>query len=263
MTASVPLARRVAAEFTGTAALAVVVVGSGIQAAELTRDVGLRLLANSLATVFGLGVLIVLLGPVSGAHFNPVVTLAAWGRGRRERGGPRLPEVAAYLSAQVAGAVGGAMLAGAMFTRPLVDFSAQERYGGHLWLGEAVATCGLVLLVFGLARTGRAQVAPVAVAAYIGAAIWFTSSGGFANPALTVGRSFTDTFTGIAPGSVVPFVAAQLAGTALGLALVTVLFGRTAPVATGTTVVYSSAGRPPRTTGPAPGPPTGAAASPH
>ncbi|MFH8367814.1 aquaporin [Streptomyces sp. NPDC018031] len=228
MSASVPPARAVAAEFVGTAALAAVVVGSGIQAAALSADVGVRLLANSLATVFGLGGLIALLGPVSGAHFNPVVTLAAWWSGRRGGDGPGLREVAAYLPAQTAGAVCGAELADAMFAEPLARFATQDRFAGHLWLGEAVATCGLVLMALGLARAGLARLVPVVVAGYIGAAIWFTSSGSFANPALTVGRSFTDTFTGIAPGSVAPFVAAQFAGALAGVALVALLFGRPA-----------------------------------
>ncbi|WP_329289709.1 aquaporin [Streptomyces pseudovenezuelae] len=231
MNASVPLARRAAAEAVGTASLVAVVVGSGIQASELTRDIGVQLLANSLATVFGLGVLITLLGPVSGAHFNPVVTLAAWFAGRRTADGPGPREVAAYVPAQIAGAIAGAVLADAMFARPLVHWSAHDRSAGHLWLGEVVATAGLVWLVLGLARAGRAQSAPVAVASYIGAAYWFTSSTSFANPAVTIGRAFTDTFAGIAPSSVAPFLAAQLAGAGLGLVLVAVTFGRPTPTA--------------------------------
>ena len=229
MTDQAPLSRRVAAEAVGTAVLVAVVVGSGIQATELSPDVGVQLLANSLATVFGLGVLILLLGPVSGAHFNPVVTLAAWWTGRRAGAGPGLREVAAYLPAQTVGAVGGSILANAMFARPLVKWSTHDRYAGHLWLGEVVATAGLVLLILGLARTGRARFAPVAVASWIGAAYWFTSSTSFANPAVTVGRAFTDTFAGIAPASLPPFVAAQLLGAAVGLGLVTALFGASRP----------------------------------
>ncbi|GAA2812455.1 MIP/aquaporin family protein [Kitasatospora aburaviensis] len=203
-------------------------VGSGIQATELSQDVGVQLLANSLATVFGLGVLIALLGPVSGAHFNPVVTLAAWWTGRRGGEGPTAREVAAYVPAQIAGAIGGAVLADAMFAEPLVRWSAHDRSAPHLWLGEVVATAGLVLLVFGLARAGRAHLAPVAVASYIGAAYWFTSSTSFANPAVTIGRAFTDTFAGIAPASVPAFIGAQLVGLVVGVALVAVLFGRPA-----------------------------------
>ncbi|MFF6982529.1 aquaporin [Streptomyces sp. NPDC008343] len=224
MTAS--LGRRTAAEALGTGLLVTVVVGSGIQATALSPDIGVQLLANSLATVFGLAVLITLLGPVSGAHFNPAVTLAAWFTGRRAGTGPSLREVAAYVPAQVAGAIGGAILADAMFARPLVRFSTHERFAGHLWLGEVVATAGLILLVLGLGRIGRVSVTPAAVAAYIGAAYWFTSSTSFANPAVTVGRAFTDTFAGIAPTSVAPFVAAQLVGAALGLGAVTVVYGR-------------------------------------
>lgn len=232
-----PLARRATAEAVGSAALVAVVVGSGIQATELSRDVGVQLLANSLATVFGLGVLIALLGPVSGAHFNPVVTLAAWFTGHRGGDGPTGRDVAAYVPAQVAGAVTGALLADAMFDRPLVQWSTHERSAGHLWLGEVVATGGLVLLVLGLSRIGRDRLAPVAVASYIGAAYWFTSSTSFANPAVTVGRAFTDTFAGIAPASVAGFVAAQLVGGVLGLMLVAGVFGRR-----GTTPAPATAG---------------------
>ncbi|MEV7239278.1 MIP/aquaporin family protein [Streptomyces sp. NPDC051020] len=220
-----PLGRRVVAEAIGTGLLVAVVVGSGIQATELSHDVGVQLLANSLATVFGLGVLIALLGPVSGAHFNPAVTLAAWFTSRRTPGGFALRDAAAYVPAQIAGAIGGAILADAMFAKPLMKLSTHDRSTGHLWLGEVVATAGLILLVFGLGRIGRASLAPAAVASYIGAAYWFTSSTSFANPAVTVGRAFTDTFAGIAPGSVAPFIAAQLLGAALGLAVVSAVYG--------------------------------------
>lgn len=222
MSGTASLRRRSVVEGLGTAALVAVVVGSGIQAAELTQDVGLRLLANCLATVLGLGVLISLLGPVSGAHFNPAVTLAARFAGE----GLSLRDIAAYVPAQIAGAIGGAVLADAMFGRPLVEFSTHDRSAGHLWLAEVVATAGLVWLVFGLHRAGRAHLAPVLVASYIGAAYWFTSSTSFANPAVTIGRAFTDTFAGIAPASVAPFIGAQLLGAAAGLALVAVTFGR-------------------------------------
>lgn len=223
------LARRALAEGVGTAALVTVVVGSGIQAAELSRDVGVQLLANSLATVFGLGVLIALLGPVSGAHFNPVVTLAVWFSGRTSGDALTARELTAYISAQIVGAVAGSVLADAMFAEPLVKWSTHDRSAGHLWLGETVATAGLVLLIFGLTRTGRTHLAPAAVALFIGSAYWFTSSTSFANPAVTIGRAFTDTFAGIAPASVPAFVVAQLVGGAIGLALVAVLFGRPHP----------------------------------
>ncbi|WP_030761175.1 MULTISPECIES: aquaporin [unclassified Streptomyces] len=244
MSAPASLRRRATVEGLGTAALVAVVVGSGIQATALTQDVGTQLLANSLATVFGLGVLIALLGPVSGAHFNPAVTLAAWLTGRRTGDGPALREVAAYLPAQVLGAIAGAVLADAMFGRPLVGFSTHDRFAGHLWLAEVVATAGLVWLVFGLARAGRAHLAPLLVAAYIGAAYWFTSSTSFANPAVTIGRAFTDTFAGIAPTSVLPFLAAQLVGAAAGLGLVALCFGHPATPGAGEAVVPHGEQRP-------------------
>ncbi len=168
--------------------------------------------------------------PVSGAHFNPVVTLAAWFTGRRDPAGLALRDVASYVPAQITGAIGGAALADAMFAKPLVKLSTNDRLAGHLLLGEVVATAGLILVVFGLSRIGRAALAPAAVASYIGAAYWFTSSTSFANPAVTIGRTFTDTFAGIAPASVAPFVAAQLLGAVLGLGAVAVVYGRPAPV---------------------------------
>ncbi|NUR00711.1 MAG: antitoxin [Streptomyces sp.] len=182
------------------------------------------------------GALIVLLGPVSGAHFNPVVTLATWFTGRRAGDGLTTRNLAAYVPAQIAGAIAGAVLADAMFGRPLVRWSTHDRSAGHLLLGEIVATAGLILLIFGLARVSRAHLAPVAVASYIGAAYWFTSSTSFANPAVTIGRAFTDTFAGIAPGSVAPFVVAQTVGAVLGLFLVAALFGRPAPAQADTSV---------------------------
>ncbi|MCZ4118058.1 aquaporin [Streptomyces sp. H39-S7] len=216
--------RRAAAELIGTAALVTVVVGSGIQATRLSQDVGVQLLANALATALGLWVLITLLAPVSGAQLNPVVTLADWWTAR---GGPSaygVRTVALYAGAQTIGAIAGSMLANAMFDHPLISWSTHDLSAGHLLLGETVATTGLVLIVTGLVRSGRARSAPAAVATYIGAACWFTPSGSFANPAATVGRSFSDTFTGIAPGSLPGFIAAQLTGTVLGLAAATALF---------------------------------------
>ncbi|WP_030198595.1 MIP/aquaporin family protein [Streptomyces sp. NRRL S-87] len=219
-----PLIARAAAELVGTAALVAVVVGSGIQATKLTDDVALQLLADSTATVFGLGVLIALLGPVSGAHFNPAVTLAEWWTARRGGSGVTPREVAVYVPSQVAGAITGAILADAMFGEPLVKWSTHDRSAGSLLLGEVVATAGLILLIFGLAKTDRLRFAPVAVASYIGAAYWFTSSTSFANPAVTIGRAFTDTFAGIAPSSVPGFIGMQLVGVIVGLALVAVIF---------------------------------------
>lgn len=207
------LARRASAEFAGTGLLVAAVVGSGITASRLSpHDTGLQLLENAIATALALGALIPTFGPVSGAHFNPVVSLADWWLGRRARTGLTAADLAGYAGAQIAGAIAGAVLADLMFGLPAVVWSHTHRNGGQLWLAEVVATGGLVLLIFALARSGRAGVAPAAVSAYIGAAYWFTSSTSFANPAVTVGRAFTDTFAGIAPGSVLGFVAAQLLG---------------------------------------------------
>ncbi|MEV1248741.1 MIP/aquaporin family protein [Nonomuraea sp. NPDC050022] len=223
----IPLPRRLLAEFLGTALLVTVVVGSGIMAQTLSpHDVGLQLLENSTATVFGLAVLIVTLGPVSGAHFNPVVSLADWWQGRQGGAGLSGGELGGYITVQVLGAIAGSILANAMFDKPAITWSTHERASAHLWLGELVATAGLLLVIFCLARTGRTAVAPAAVAGYIGAAYWFTSSTSFANPAVTIGRAFSDTFAGIAPTSVPGFIAAQLMGGAVGLLLVHGLFGR-------------------------------------
>jgi glycerol uptake facilitator-like aquaporin len=219
-----PLWRRAVAELLGTGLLVAVVVGSGIAAQQLSPgDVGLQLLQNSTATVLGLTVLILVFGPVSGAHFNPVVSLADWFLGRRSGSGLTLPDVGAYVTAQMAGAIGGSVLANAMFDVG-TSISAKERAtSGHL-LGEVVATAGLILLVFALAATKRGALAAPAVGAYIGAAYWFTSSTAFANPAVTAGRIFSDTFAGIAPGSAPAFVVAQLLGAAVGLGLLLLLF---------------------------------------
>lgn len=204
--------------------LVTVVVGSGIAAQRLSTDVGLQLLENSIATAFGLAVLILLLGPVSGAHFNPAVSLADALLGRCTRAGLSLPLLALYISAQIIGGIGGALLANAMFAVP-AGISTTDRATPATVLAEVVATAGLVLLIIGLARTGRSvPVVAAAVGAYIGAAYWFTSSTSFANPAVTIGRVFTDTFAGIAPGSVLPFLGAQLVGAAAGIALAVLLF---------------------------------------
>jgi glycerol uptake facilitator-like aquaporin len=211
-------------EFVGTALLVTVVVGSGIMATQLSNDVGIQLLANSTATALGLPVLILIFGPVSGAHFNPVVSIADWWLGRRDRSGLSTTQLAGYVPAQVAGAIGGAVLADLMFGHAAIAWSRHERSTAGLWLGEVVATTGLVLLIFALARSGRPNLTPAAVGAYIGAAYWFTSSTSFANPAVTIGRAFTDTFAGIAPASVPGFVAAQLVGLVAGVALLLVLY---------------------------------------
>jgi glycerol uptake facilitator-like aquaporin len=216
--------RRLLAEFVGTALLVAAVVGSGIMAATLSpHDVGLQLLENSVATAFALGALILIFGPISGAHFNPVVSAADWFLGRRTRTGLSATDLGGYILAQTAGAIGGSILANLMFDLAAVDFSGKDRSAGHLWLGELVATTGLILLIFALARSGRASVAPAAVGADIGAAYWFTSSTSFANPAVTIGRAFTDTFAGIAPASVPGFIAAQLVGLLVGVGLLLAL----------------------------------------
>ena len=232
-----PLFRRLVAEFLGSGLLVTVVVGSGIAAESLSpSDVGLQLLQNSLATVFGLAVLILAFGPVSGVHFNPVVSVVDWLLGRRGGTGLSGREVVAYGSAQVAGGILGAVLANVMFDLPAVQIATTGRVSVGRGVGEVVATAGLVLLIFALARTGRAALSAASVGAYIGAAYWFTSSTSFANPAVTVGRMFSDTFAGIAPGSVPLFIAAQLAGAGLGFALVQLLFPD-ASIAAGRAVV--------------------------
>jgi glycerol uptake facilitator-like aquaporin len=222
------------AEFLGTGLLVVVVVGSGIAAQKLSRDGGLQLLENSVVTALGLSVLILILGPISGGHFNPLVSVTDWLFGRRQGRGLPGRDVAAYLPAQLGGAVAGCILANAMFAQPLVHWSSHDRRGGHLWLGEVVATAGLLLVIVALARPGRSAQLPWAVGAYIGAAYWFTSSTSFANPAVTVGRAFTDTFAGIAPGSVPGFVGAEVVGAAVALGLAAALYpARSAPAPDG------------------------------
>lgn len=223
-TAPQPLGRRLLAELLGTGLLVTVVVGSGIAAARLSPgDIGIQLLENSTATVFGLAILILVLGPVSGAHFNPVVTVADWFLSRRAPEGFSARHIWPYLVAQSAGAVAGALLANAMFGVG-TTFSDQGRAGWGQLLGEVVATAGLVLLIFSLVRTDRVALVAPAVGVYIGAAYWFTSSTSFANPAVSIGRMFSDTFAGIAPSSVPAFVVAQLIGAAIGVGLVLALY---------------------------------------
>jgi len=219
------LFRPLLAEFVGTALLVTVVVGSGIAAAQLSPDdVGLQLLENSTATVFGLAVLILMFGPISGAHFNPVVSAADWLLGRRAGTGINAATVGAYTGVQILGGVCGAVLANVMFDRTAFELATKDRITiGHL-VGEVVATAGLIALIFALARTERAALSAAAVGAYIGAAYWFTSSTSFANPAVTIGRMFSDTFAGIAPGSAPGFIAAQIVGALIGLALIVVLY---------------------------------------
>lgn len=217
MTSTLP--RRLAAEATGTALLAAVVVGSGIAAQRLSTDVGLQLLENSVATGAGLVALILTFGWVSGAHFNPVVTMA-----EVAFGGLRAAEGAAYAMAQVAGACLGTVVANLMFDLPAVTASAHVRSGGPIWLGEVVATFGLLAIILGVVRSGRGELAAYAVAGYIAAAYWFTSSTSFANPAIAVGRSLTDTFAGIAPRSVPGFVLAEVVGAVAAIAFARFVF---------------------------------------
>ena len=209
------LGQRVVAEATGTALLVAVVVGSGIAAERLSPDdVGLQLLENSTATAGGLVALILAFGAVSGAHFNPVVSLAD-----RIFGHLTTQELGAYAAAQVAGACLGSVVANLMFDLDAVTFSTHERATSGLWLGEVVATFGLLVVILGVVRSGRSSAAPYAVAGYIAAAYWFTSSTSFANPAVTIGRTLTDTFAGIEPASAPGFVVAQVAGAASAIAL--------------------------------------------
>jgi arsenate reductase len=208
--------RRCLAEFVGAAFLVAVVVGSGIAAQRLSPgDVGLQLFENAAATAAGLVALILALGPVSGAHFNPVVSLAARAFGRLST-----KDTVAYAASQIAGACVGAMVANLMYALPAVELSTKARTGGGIWLAEVVATLGLLLVIRGSAPAR----APLAVGGYIGAAYFFTSSTSFANPAVTVGRMLTDTFAGIEPASAPAFVAAQLVGLAVALGLVKGLF---------------------------------------
>ena len=215
-------ARKAVAEGLGTGLLVAAVVGSGIAAQRLSpNNVGLQLLENSTATAGALVALILAFGSVSGAHFNPVVSLAD-----RWFGGLSSRELSVYVIAQVIGGCLGAMVANLMFDIPAIDVSTKARTGGDLWLAEVVATLGLLLVIFGVVRAGRAALAPFAVAGYIAAAYWFTSSTSFANPAVTVARTLSNTFAGIKPSSVPAFIVAQLIGGALAIAIAWFLLSR-------------------------------------
>ncbi len=219
------LPRRLLAEFLGSAFLTATVIGSGIAAAELSPgDTGLQLFENAAATAAGLFTFILIFGPISGAHFNPVVSLvdAAFGGLRRRH-------LAPYIGAQVAGCIAGAVTANAMFGLAAVSISTHHRASPAHLFAEVVATVGLLLVIFSLARTRRGALAPAAVGAYIGAAYFFTSSTSFANPAIDVGRMFSDTFAGIAPSSVPAFVAFQLLGAVVGFGLIAVLYPKITP----------------------------------
>jgi glycerol uptake facilitator-like aquaporin len=216
----VALGRRLLAELLGSAFLAAVVIGSGIAAQRLSpSDTGLELLENAAATAAGLFAVILMFGPVSGGHFNPVVSLAD-----AAFGGLSWRDAVAYLPAQVAGCIGGAVVANLMFAGAAVSVSGKDRASAAHFLSEIVATLGLLLVIFALARSGRSRSAPAAVGAYIGAAYFFTSSTSFANPAITIGRMFSATFAGIAPASVPSFIAAQVIGGALAVLVIRALY---------------------------------------
>jgi glycerol uptake facilitator-like aquaporin len=220
MTDTPPLARRLLAELLGSALLAAVVIGSGIAAQTLSpHDLGLELLEAAAATATGLYAIILMFGPVSGGHFNPVVSLVD-----RSFGGLSWRDALAYVPTQVAGCMIGAVVANGMFARAAISVSTHHRASPAHMLAEAIATAGLIVLIFALARTQRTATAPAAVGAYIGAAYWFTSSTSFANPAITVGRMFSNTFAGIAPASAPAFIAAQAVGGLLALLAVRTLY---------------------------------------
>ncbi|MGQ0833269.1 MAG: aquaporin [Microthrixaceae bacterium] len=220
-----PLPAKALAEGLGAALLVAAVVGSGIAAQRLSPDdVGLQLLENSTATVGALAALILALGPVSGAHFNPVVTLAELVTGKITG-----RAAVAYIGAQVLGASAGAVLANLMFDLPAVTLSTHDRITAATFLAEVVATFGLLTIIFGVVRSGRLTAVPIAVAGYIGAAYWFTSSTSFANPAVTIARTLTDTFAGIRPASAPGFVAAQVVGAAIAVTCAWVLFPEPEP----------------------------------
>ena len=206
--------KKLLGEYLGTLLLVAIVVGSGIMATDLTKDVGLQLLINTVATVFGLYVLITIIAPISGAHFNPVVSLVDLINGKLKIG-----SFLQYSIVQTLGAISGAVLANAMFSHPLIETATKVRSGGNLYLGEIVATAGLILIINLLVSQERLALIPVIVASWIGSAYFFTSSTSFANPAVTIGRSFSDSFAGIAPSSISIFIAAQILGAIIGLAL--------------------------------------------
>src|SRR6201986_2854477 len=234
-----PLVRRALAEFLGSAFLAATVIGSGIAAARLSPgDTGLQLLENAAATATGLFTFILMFGPISGAHFNPVVSLVD-----SALGGLRPRDLLAYVPAQVAGCIVGAVVANAMFGLAAISISTTHRASPSHLLAEVVATLGLLLVIFSLARTRRGSVAPAAVGAYIGAAYFFTSSTSFANPAIDIGRMFSDTFAGIAPASVPAYIVVQILGGALAVVVIRALSPRLTPEQAASIVVPHEARR--------------------
>lgn len=214
-----PVVRKLTAEFVGTAFLLAAVVGSGIMAENLTDDVGLQLLQNAFATAGVLAALILALGPSSGAHFNPAVTLAD-----RVFGGIDTSTAIAYVAAQTAGGIVGVISANVMFDLSAVDWSTKDRSGGHLVFAEGIATLGLLLVIFGVVRSGRPHMAAFSVGGYIAGAYYFTSSTSFANPAVTVARMFSDTFAGIEPASAPGFIAAQIVAVGVAVVLIRAIY---------------------------------------
>ena len=200
------------AEFFGTAMLVCVVVGSGIMGTTLSTDAGVALLINTVSTVLALALIIAVLAPVSGAHLNPVVTVIEW-----SKKSVRAVDAFFMVLAQVAGAIAGSVVAHAMFELPLLSLGTQQRFNPGTGIGEIIATAGLVIVIYVFAMRNRAQIIPVVVAGWIGSAYFFTSSTSFANPAVTVGRMFTDTFAGISPTAVLPFILAQGLGAIVGV----------------------------------------------
>ena len=239
------LGRRLVAEFLGSAFLAAVVIGSGIAAQRLSPgNVGLELFENAAATAAGLFAIILMFGPVSGGHFNPVVSLVdASFRGLSWRA------ALAYVPAQVAGCIAGAVVANAMFAQSAVTISTKHRASGAHLLAEVVATLGLLIVIFALARTRRGSSAPAAVGSYIGAAYFFTSSTSFANPAISVGRMFSNTFAGIAPSSAPGFIVAQLVGAVAAIGVVRLLYPDVTPEDAAQVVLPHNDGRPHRAGG--------------
>jgi glycerol uptake facilitator-like aquaporin len=209
--------RKLWAEFSGTALLVCVVVGSGIMGSQLSEDAGVALLINAFSTIFALALLILLLGPISGAHFNPAVSLVQL---FNKESTPK--QTVFFALSQILGAISGAILANLMFDLPAIEFSTHARVSSGTLIGEVIATAGLIALIGILSLRNQTKLIPVAVAAWIGSAYFFTSSTSFANPAVTVGRMFTDSFAGIEPTSVLPFIGAQLAGMAIGMTLIRV-----------------------------------------
>jgi len=231
--------RRLVAELLGSAFLAAVVIGSGIAAQQLSPgDVGLELLENAAATAVGLFAIILMFGPISGAHLNPVVSFvdAAFG-------GIGWGQALTYLPVQVGGCVSGAVVANVMFSRTAITISTKSRASGGHFVSEVVATLGLILVIFALTRTGRNRSAPAAVGAYIGAAYFFTSSTSFANPAITVGRMFSDTFAGIAPSSAPVFIGAQAIGGLLAFGIIRALYPGVTPMEAADVVIPHNADR--------------------